>query len=117
MGQDYAYLALKRTAESLSVSQVICKDAETGNEEKESLSVGVKGNTFYLRVEVSTNAVCRFGYSADGRDFHAVGDPFNARQGRWIEAKIGIFAARTGMSREIGYADFDWFRVNRPGSR
>jgi hypothetical protein len=39
-----------------------------------------------------------------------VGEPFTARQGRWIGAKIGVFAARVGRAREYGYADFDWFR-------
>ena len=33
------------------------------------------------------------------------------RQGKWVGAKVGLFATGTGKSREYGYADFDWFRV------
>lgn len=111
MGQDYSYLALKRTSEGLLLSQTVCKDAENGTEEKESAGIAVKETTFYLRVQVEPNAVCRFSYSVDGTTFQPVGELFKARQGTWIGAKVGLFAVRTGMSREIGYADFDWFRV------
>ena len=29
----------------------------------------------------------------------------------WIGSTLGLFAVRTGTAREVGYADFDWFRV------
>ena len=34
-----------------------------------------------------------------------------ARPGRWIGAKVGLFAVRTTPGGEYGYADYDWFRV------
>jgi hypothetical protein len=37
--------------------------------------------------------------------------PLLARPGRWIGAKVGLFAVRSGPTSENGYADFDWFRV------
>jgi hypothetical protein len=40
-----------------------------------------------------------------------VGQQFNARQGKWIGAKVGIFAAAKGAASEMGYADYDWFRI------
>jgi hypothetical protein len=62
-------------------------------------------------VKVSKQAACRFSYSADGSNFIPLGTPFNARKGKWIGAKIGLFAIRTGRTRETGYADIDWFRI------
>ena len=109
MGLDYAYLSVKKRPEGLFVSQVVCKDADKGGAERESAGRPVKESTLYLRVKVSNDAVCNFSYSADGKTFQPVGEPFKARQGRWIGAKIGLFAARTGQTREYGYADFDWF--------
>jgi len=50
---------------------------------------------------------------AAGSKFTTIGVPFVARQGRWIGAKVGIFALGGAQTRETGYADFDWFRVNR----
>ena len=71
----------------------------------------MKRSTFYLRVKVTKNAVCNFSYSSDGTLFSPLGQPFAARKGKWIGAKLGLFAVRTGKTRETGYADFDWFRV------
>jgi hypothetical protein len=111
MGQDYAYLSLKKRPEGLFVSQTVCQNAESHTPGKESAALRVNGDTFYLRVKVSEGAVCVFSYSADGRSFTPVGETFKARQGKWIGAKVGLFAVGTGKAREYGYADFDWFRV------
>ncbi|MDQ3819799.1 MAG: glycoside hydrolase, partial [Acidobacteriota bacterium] len=116
MGMDYAYLSVKKRADGLYISQTICKDADKGGAEKEGAGVPLKSNTFYLRLNVTKNALCNFSYSTDGTNFSAIGQPFTARQGRWIGAKVGIFAARVGKVREYGYADFDWFRVEYPSA-
>lgn len=111
MGADYAYVSVRSVAGgALIVSQTVCKGADKQGVEHESAAVRFKGGTFYLRVKVSAGAVCELGYSADGRAFSPVGEPFRAQQGRWIGARIGLFAVRSGRTREYGYADFDWFR-------
>jgi beta-xylosidase len=111
MGLDYAYVSLVKRPDGLFISQTVCKNADSHAKERESAGVPVKGNSFYLRVRVNEGAVCNFSYSADGQNFSQVGEPFTAREGRWIGAKVGLFAVRTGKTREHGYADFDWFRV------
>ena len=111
MGLDYAYISVKKKPAGLFVSQTVVKEAESGATGRESAAVRLKGNPFYLRVRVGRNAVCSFSYSEDGRTFTAVGDPFTARKGKWIGAKVGLFAVRSGKVRETGYADIDWFRV------
>lgn len=111
MGLDYAYVSVKKRPDGLYVSQTICKDADHGSQERESAGSRLANATFYLRVKVSKNAVCNFEYSTDGVKFSSVGEPFTARAGKWIGAKVGLFAVRTGQIRESGYADFDWFRV------
>ncbi len=57
------------------------------------------------------SAVCNFSFSTNGKTYVPLGQPFNARQGRWIGAKVGIFAVGQGAASEMGYADYDWFRV------
>ena len=111
-GLDYAYISVKKKPEGLFISQTIVKDAEKGAAEKESANLPVKNNTFYLRVKVTEDSIARFGFSADGKNFESVGEPFTARKGKWIGAKVGLFAVRTGSTRETGYADFDWFRID-----
>jgi hypothetical protein len=111
MGLDYVLISVKKRPEGLFLSQTVCKNAESGANAKGSKGVLLKSPTFYLRLKVSQNAVCTFSYSADGTNFLPVGEPFNAQKGKWIGAKVGIFAVGTGTTRETGYADFDWFRV------
>jgi len=112
MGLDYAYISVKKKADGLYLSQTVCQDADKQTKEKEGVEVALKSATFYLRVKVEKTAVCHFSYSADGVSFTPVGEAFNARQGKWIGAKVGLFAVRTGKTRETGYADFDWFRID-----
>jgi hypothetical protein len=111
MGLDYAYLSVKKKPLGLFVSQTVGKEAESGAPGRVGPGTAITGNTFYLRVKVTQNAVCSFSYSTDGKTFLPVGEPFTARKGKWIGAKVGLFAVRTGKTRETGYADVDWFRI------
>jgi hypothetical protein len=45
----------------------------------------------YLRITVGRRGVS-FSYSKDGSRFTEIGEPFKAREGRWIGAKVGLFA-------------------------
>ena len=112
MGLDYAHVSVKKRPEGLVLSQTIVKDAEKGGQGRAGGggSILLRSNTFYLRVKVSKDGGCIFSYSTDGRSFSIVGEPFKAREGKWIGAKVGLFAVRTGRTRETGYADVDWFR-------
>jgi hypothetical protein len=76
-----------------------------------STPIPLSGNTVYLRVNVTDNALSRFAYSTDGTNFTDVGTPFTAKQGRWIGAKVGPYALGTVPVAEYGFADVDWFRV------
>jgi hypothetical protein len=71
----------------------------------------LSGNTVYLRANVAENAMTRFSYSVDGTNFADVGTVFTARQGRWIGAKVGLYALGTVPVTEYGFADIDWFRI------
>jgi beta-xylosidase len=112
MGLDYAHVSVKQKPEGLFLSQTVVKEAASGAQGKEGAGIALKSNTFYLRVKVSQNAICNFSYSADGKTFLPIGEPFTAQKGRWIGAKVGLFAIRTGKTRETGYADVDWFRID-----
>ncbi|MGB4540344.1 MAG: hypothetical protein WBI19_09420, partial [Prolixibacteraceae bacterium] len=41
------------------------------------------------------------------------GPPFQAKPGKWIGAKAGIFALREGTTNDAGGAELDWFRITR----
>ena len=62
---------------------------------------------------MSDGARCRFSYCVSGEKFVPLGDEFPAVPGRWVGAKIGVFAS-TSHADGGGRADFDWFRVATP---
>ena len=114
MGGDYSYLAIRKEKEGYSLSQVICNNAEKGGLEKDFDKRVINNGWVYLRVKVSSPAAeCRFSYSDDGKIFNSVGEIFIPKPDKWIGAKVGLFCNSPYESRNGGYADFDWFRVDK----
>ena len=125
MGWDYSYLSIRKAGDQFILQQAVCKDAELQNPEqiKELANIpvehlempGVADNewqTVYLQVKVRKGAVCTFAYSLDGKKYTTVGEPFTARQGKWIGAKVGLFCV-TPNEGNRGWADVDWFRMTK----
>jgi len=116
-GQDYAWLGLRKAPGGLRLVAAVAKDAAGGAPEREIVSLPTSGGSrVYLRVTVGKGGMCRFSWSADNRAFAAIGDDFVAKPGRWVGAKVGLFAAaRPGSpSSRAGHADWSWFRVEPP---
>ena len=113
MGLDYSYLGVTNRNGKLYISQSTAKDADKGNAETETAPIELKNSEFYLRVKVSKNALCSFGFSTDGKNFQNVGEVFKAREGRWIGAKVGLFFNRPAKFNDAGTADIDWFRFEK----
>jgi beta-xylosidase len=111
MGLDYAYLSLLQKDDGLYAAETIVKDADQGNAGTRVGEQRVSGSDFYLRVTVVDGAMASFSLSIDGEHFTMLGEPFKARQGRWIGAKFGLFAVRPWDNPKAGYADYDWVHV------
>ncbi|MHA6249323.1 glycoside hydrolase family 43 protein [Pontibacter sp. CAU 1760] len=111
MGEDYAALSLVSRKDGLYVAYTSVNGAHKGTPEKEALLGKLKGNEVYFRVTVDKVAGCQFSYSENGSDFKPAGHTFTAVPGRWIGAKVGIFATRQDKINDAGYADYDWFRI------
>jgi len=55
-----------------------------------------------------------FSYSLDGKKFRPLGETFQAREGKWIGAKVGTFCTRPAIrTNDGGWTDVDWFRITR----
>ena len=91
MGREYSYLAIAGTAGGLR----LVRPDKTIRE--------LKNKSVFLRVSMS-DGICEFSYSTDGKNFSPAGEPFTAKPGVWIGAKVGLF------SLGHGYVDYDWFR-------
>ena len=126
MGWDYAYLSVAKKGDTFILQQFICKDAEQMNPEQtidlaelpvaHKYEAGLFPNyvcDIYMQVQVIEGAVCQFSYSMDGKKYTAVGEPFKARQGKWIGAKVGLFCVNPDGINNRGWVDADWFRVTK----
>ena len=125
MGQDYAAITIDSIDKGLCLNFVTCKNATAGNPETVISTIPVNSNTVYFRVEVKQTkslnkenilqpkANCTFSYSTDGKLFTDVGTGFEAWEGKWIGAKVGVFCQRPKPLNDSGYADVDWFRIEK----
>ena len=113
MGMDYGKLAIRRSDGKLEVLTASCKQADKGRTEEIQETKPFDSATIYLRVQVHKGGECSFSYSADNMEYIAIGDLFKAREGKWIGAKVGLYALRNGVINDAGSADVDWFRVEK----
>lgn len=112
-GYDYAWLGVANVGGRVRVVHEVVKDAASGRAGDGGAELAAGSGPVWLRVDVRSGAVCRFSYSLDGASFTEVPGEFTARPGRWVGAKVGLFASgpKTGASFAGGHADFDFFRV------
>lgn len=126
MGWNYTYLGLEKQGDKVILVQGTCKDAEQKTPEKltklaefdfdKVYKVGSFNylKNIYFRVKVANGGKCDFLYSFDNKKFISIGEHFTARQGKWIGAKVGLFAVKPFNSGNRGWVDIDWFRVTAP---
>ncbi len=110
MGQDYSYVAVRRTPANYRVVKVTCQNAVEGGSEIVEDGAPCPVKSVELVIDVRAGAVCTFRYSLDGDKFLPLGKPFTARKGKWVGAKVGVFSISAIGDRKTGFADFDWFR-------
>jgi len=110
-GTDYAWVGVERQASGLRVVYRIASGAPEGGEERDVATLAAPEGPIRLRVEWRPGGVCRFGVSVDGRDATVFEPTFSARPGRWVGARVGLFAATASGQPAGTSADFAWFRV------
>jgi len=113
MGLSYAYVSLINKEDGIYIDYVVCTRADKDTVEHDVILTKVNSLTVYLKVNVAKGAVCRFSYSEDGEAFQPITMPFNAKPGKWIGAKVGLFCTAKAQTNGNGYVDIDWFRIEK----
>lgn len=113
MGRSYTTLAFRKDADGVSLVRGMANSAHLGKPEGEAVITELKNNLLYLRLQVEEGGLCRFYYSTDNTEYHEAGKPFQAVEGHWIGAKIGLFCTRTTTINDAGWMDVDWFRITK----
>ncbi len=110
LGTDYSYVGVRRDEGGLHIVRVACTGADKGGAEREVASERCNSSKTILRLNVKAGATCDFSFRNAGENVVALGGTFVAKAGRWVGAKVGIFAVRGVRRGPAGYAEFDWIR-------
>lgn len=114
MGLDHQSIVITNKPDGFYLQLRRAEKADKGGEEKILFETKLKSNEVYLKVTVNEpNGLCQFSYSENGKNFIKAGDIFQAKPGKWIGAKVGLYSISTSKAPRGGYADFDWFRITK----
>lgn len=84
----------------------------TGRKASFPLQVPVTNEWVYLRVKMSDTQRGQFYTSTDGKHWTKAGEEFQAVEGHWIGAQVGLFCSRdTRKHNDAGWLDVDWFEI------
>lgn len=123
MGYDYGFLALQYSDGAWSLVEGTCKDSDQGSlQHVETLVRDIPSSSYeaglypnlsaaiYLRAHVADGGLVSWSYSLDGTKFTRCGTPFQARQGKWVGAKTGVFSTVPPRT-ERGWVNIDSFDI------
>jgi len=110
LGGNYSFVAIKH---GRTGAQLIKVTGDPATQDAPESEVPWSGDSVFLRVRVAPGASCQFSYSVDGKQFSSVGKSFAAKQGGWAGARVGLFCLAPNGAKETGYADVDWFRLEK----
>lgn len=114
MGTDYQSLVITNKKDGYYLQLIRAEKAEKNNAEKILSEIKLSTNEVYLKVNISEpNGICQFSYSENGKKFTPIGDTFQAKPGKWIGAKVGLYSISSQEAKRGGYADFEWFRIDK----
>jgi beta-xylosidase len=103
MGEEYACLDVQRESNGYRVRQFL-----RGNFSAPYVCAKAR-----LRVEVTDGGLCRWGIRREDGSVQIVGSAFQAKAGRWIGAKVGLFCVTTDSADRMARADFSHFTFGR----
>lgn len=121
MGLDYATLGFEQRDGKTYLVYSVNRKADKGANEQEVARCELAQCDLWLRcrIEQQLNAdgtpamVCQFSFSTNGKQFRPFGQPFTAREGKWIGAKVGYYATAEIKKNDGGRIDLDYFRVTK----
>ena len=125
MGRGYSSLVVERVGDMFQLQQRTCPKADTGGKETVTVLETIKPTAkdkldyhpalymdIYLRLTVD-GGKATFAYSLNGKTYKAAGEQFTMREGKWVGAKVGLYAIDNNEKSDAGLLDADWFRIGK----
>lgn len=122
-GEDYAWIGVRYNAETkrFMIGSATCHDAREDCEESFTADSALTKNSLTLRATMFVGGGVVFSYAQESEQekgrFRTIGELFQARPGRWVGAKIGLFARHANnksiknKNRKNTYIDIDNFTL------
>ena len=77
-----------------------------------TLEVPVTNEWCYMRLVMDNHQQGQFYTSQDGKKWIKSGELFQAKEGHWIGAQVGLFCTRDNRKfNDAGWLDVDWFEI------
>jgi beta-xylosidase len=112
-GYDYAWIGVRKQIDNqLELVFATCFDTVNDCKENTMLIKKLAQPKFDLRVSMQAGGIAQFAYSENGAPFSELPERFTAKPGRWVGAKIGLFAA-TNSKEGSGFVDIDHFFLGK----
>ena len=84
----------------------------SGKKASFKLEAPVTDEWCYLRLKMTDKQKGQFFTSTDGMNWTKVGEPFQAVEGHWIGAQVGLFCTRDNRKfNDAGWMDVDFFEI------
>jgi beta-xylosidase len=117
-GEDYAWIGVQHRPGQASVIGVAhCKEARKGCEESFEPFFETNERTITLRMTVTRGGQTIFSFLDENGRFIAEGGPFQARPGRWVGARMGLFnrlSSNPSKSGDNTFIDVRYFKLIEP---
>jgi len=101
-GEDYAWIGLQTDPETgaVKLGYASCHDARKGCAEVFKEEKTLTSQKLTLRMTMAEGGGTVFSYLDDSGRFKAIGELFQARPGRWVGARVGLFARLDGAAND-----------------
>lgn len=112
-GERYAALALEQREGKCKVILIAAWMSDTGvlHQQQRDISDWPSNKPLWLRVNVASGGICHFSYGENSIDWQTVTPSFAAGKGKWVGAKLGIFAASRQSAAQPGSGIYSHFTV------
>lgn len=108
-GQDYAWLGLRQQDDGVWLVQHVCTGAVSICKVYDLPVLKLRTAQVTLRLTVRTGATVNFSYREEGGAWHSLPMGFISREGRWVGARFGLFAAGPSAQASV---DVDFIQVD-----
>jgi beta-xylosidase len=113
-GSDYAWIGMERTGRGLRLVVRRVENAQAGGPEQDVFAAPLTGPRVAVEVNVREGATFEFAFGPAPGASRSAGPAFKASPGRWVGAKVGLFAAAPAGRTATGSVTTSAFLVAPP---